>query len=1755
MTQEVINVGVNADDGTGDSLYEAGNKINSNFTELFAKASVKSDIKFFDNSITSRLSNADIDVHPSGTGTVLFPSIRFNDNNIEVLHTNDDIKIRANGSGRVTIAGLGFSGTTISAPDSSSVNINENLIVDGDYTTADGFAFSGAQTFATGMLFGNLTLANGSITDSSGAISFGTENLTTTGTITAETDSALGNLTFADGSITDSSGAISFGNENLSTTGTITAATSSTFGNLTLANGSITDSSGAISFGNENLTTTGTSIEVNSTLTVANGSITDSSGAISFGNENVTTTGTIARATGSTIGNLTLANGSITDSSGAISFGNENLTTTATSMAIGGTLTAGSGSITDSTGAISFGNENLTTTGTLTVDGLSTFGSMSVSGATSFADSITVDNLTFNDNIISTSSNADLRLSPGGTGVVNVGNLTIDSSMNFKDNVLKVTTSNADLDLAGSGTGAVQINGIDLNSGTIDNVIVGANEPAAGAFDPLNFTTLVIPNKITFSGNTMSTNRSNDNLEFAANGSGKVIINDFLLPNSDGDTGAFLQTNASKSLAFFVNSISFSESTIVDNQQTIGFSAKTLIDANTAIGTHEQLQAEPIVIDEFAQTKYDSAWYLVLSRNKADGSSIEFQVQKHILAQGTEDGSTFDSFSGSSQIVRSSTSDAAPELASDVRSAVSNVRLTARAGLLADSSVSTDNAVSFFRIGLGDNDSSGTQAGSGLAQTKLVADLDSAAATLDSWAIADKRAAKYFISINNTTTNEVSSTEVLLVHDGTNAFITEFNTIISNGESTPLATFTADISGGNARLRGQNGTAGTCRVTMYRILIADDDSAADGTYVDVLGAKTVTNTAQTTIDTNTFRGTASPDVTSQKTISSFANTFDSVWYHVIHKDITNSEFSMHKYSINQGISSDGSSVVAGFTDSSILNTGAMNDINTAAVAINGSNVDLAMTGLNDGSTAVKNASTYFALGLGDNTADATSGRITTEAGIIVAGNTETKIDHVAASGNTQGILAATRTAAEFTAGEFDGAMYHVVTRDITHGSLETQKISILHNLSDAFITSSAVVSTDESDTHPTFDADIVTADDSSAKIRLRVTDGDGSSVTPSNTMAYYRIGLGDSDSTGYIGELGLVHDIMHVSIIDSTVVNLDTFTKAPHAAAKYFITVNNQSTGETSNIEALVTHDNTNAFITSYNEHFSGNNSLITLTADISGNSVRLRGSATAGGSTKVIVNRVVAFADTESDEANSDSTRKVIGNVTASSSATTFDTFQSSDTDAVNYVICGQNGSDEKFICEASVVTDGTGVFVSQGPNVSTKGTDMLAITATISSGTVSVKASSTSGASTSVSAYAVRLKAPTVITQTIDSFAKASFRGAKYYISATTTEDNSVMTAEAMVCHDGTTAFIKVFNEHNSNARLATFTADMVGTNVVVTGTPLVANTTIKFYKIMLSDSESDATGTDFNTVGAVTVSSTATAIDTFDDTSHTGAHYIIVGHNSGEASGSIMEATVLSNGAEAFVHGGPFVSSKGTSQLSLSASHNGSTTVTLSASSTSGSSTTVNAFRIHMLRGDADSFTELDSFAHTDQQAANYLIAMKDENNSVQFSEVMLVSDGTDAYHSELDINSESTDAPIVSITSAVVGGNVKLRAESTVEQSNTITNVFKIPLTRATGNPTSVATLDTFDKTTHRSASYFITISDSNSGALGNYEVLEARVTHDGTTPYVSVFGRTNSASGDLVTFTSDISGNDVRLRGTISSTNAHKVTVVRRLINL
>lgn len=73
------------------------------------------------------------------------------------------------------------------------VVINGTLQVSGATTLTGAATLSAASTIATGTTVGNLTLADGSITDSGGSISFGNETLTTTGTLSsgAHTTSAV----------------------------------------------------------------------------------------------------------------------------------------------------------------------------------------------------------------------------------------------------------------------------------------------------------------------------------------------------------------------------------------------------------------------------------------------------------------------------------------------------------------------------------------------------------------------------------------------------------------------------------------------------------------------------------------------------------------------------------------------------------------------------------------------------------------------------------------------------------------------------------------------------------------------------------------------------------------------------------------------------------------------------------------------------------------------------------------------------------------------------------------------------------------------------------------------------------------------------------------------------------------------------------------------------------------------------------------------------------------------------------------------------------------------------------------------------------------------------------------------------------------------------------------------------------------------------------------------------------------------------
>ena len=84
MAQQVIGIGTNANDGTGDTLRVAMDKINDNFTEVYTAPGISSDaILISGNQIAAIRSNDDLIFQPAGTGTINFPAIRFNDNNIE----------------------------------------------------------------------------------------------------------------------------------------------------------------------------------------------------------------------------------------------------------------------------------------------------------------------------------------------------------------------------------------------------------------------------------------------------------------------------------------------------------------------------------------------------------------------------------------------------------------------------------------------------------------------------------------------------------------------------------------------------------------------------------------------------------------------------------------------------------------------------------------------------------------------------------------------------------------------------------------------------------------------------------------------------------------------------------------------------------------------------------------------------------------------------------------------------------------------------------------------------------------------------------------------------------------------------------------------------------------------------------------------------------------------------------------------------------------------------------------------------------------------------------------------------------------------------------------------------------------------------------------------------------------------------------------------------------------------------------------
>lgn len=70
MAQQTINIGSSANDGTGDQLRTAFDKVNDNFDEVYAAGPVGTNVSISSSTITSTQTNGSITVAPTGTGNV-----------------------------------------------------------------------------------------------------------------------------------------------------------------------------------------------------------------------------------------------------------------------------------------------------------------------------------------------------------------------------------------------------------------------------------------------------------------------------------------------------------------------------------------------------------------------------------------------------------------------------------------------------------------------------------------------------------------------------------------------------------------------------------------------------------------------------------------------------------------------------------------------------------------------------------------------------------------------------------------------------------------------------------------------------------------------------------------------------------------------------------------------------------------------------------------------------------------------------------------------------------------------------------------------------------------------------------------------------------------------------------------------------------------------------------------------------------------------------------------------------------------------------------------------------------------------------------------------------------------------------------------------------------------------------------------------------------------------------------------------------
>ena len=534
MAKQTINIGTNQDDGTGDLLRTAFQKVNENFTEIYNEVGGESlsNLRFSGSTITTDETNTNIIINPNGTGKVdIQGDTLLNGDTTTTGSATITGNIAVTGSS--TLTGNTSIGGTLSVTNATT--LSNTLGVTGAATLSSTLGVTGATTLSSTLgVTGNTTISGNLIAN--GNVDLGDASGDTV-TFTGRVDSSI---------VPSAGGTYDFGGSSQRwKTGyfdTVDATTfsfgSSTFDQINISGNKISSS---VSNANITLDPSGTGqVDIRSNVTLNGNTLTgDVTGNVAG---NITSTGT------STFSTIDVNGGAIDGTPiGAASASTGGFSSI--SMIDNATINLGTGNDLRlyHTGTNSYMDNHvgpLYIRNNVTSDLGSNIIIEAIAGKASavFQDDEGV-RLYYNNaqKFETTTSGLEVTGDITTSGVFSGDLLTATNGLRIEDNNISSQTTNTDIVLIPSGTGKLDIRG---NTTIIDAGYIGSETtPTAIQIesdgDIKLSGSLIMGNDLFMNGKNITSGSTNEDVTILASGTGNVVINAHVrLPMQSGNPTA-----------------------------------------------------------------------------------------------------------------------------------------------------------------------------------------------------------------------------------------------------------------------------------------------------------------------------------------------------------------------------------------------------------------------------------------------------------------------------------------------------------------------------------------------------------------------------------------------------------------------------------------------------------------------------------------------------------------------------------------------------------------------------------------------------------------------------------------------------------------------------------------------------------------------------------------------------------------------------------------------------------------------------------------------------------------------------------------------------------------------------------------------------------------------------------------------------------------------------------------------------------------